>query len=282
MSDLPDRYARGWYVLGHRDAFPVDATQSIDAFGTQLSVTRDNSGKILVVLKGQSDNLLSMERNNLVFCWHDVENNTPDYEPEIIAACNDPEWSDWHMAQFIVKNNCRELVDNMADKGHFGPVHKAPFNEFFNEAKGHTYSQIFTSDSPILGKDLWSKATYEGPAYMTTYMSAIQEDIKKESRLLVSHVPINMTNFMINFGCMVKKDPNLNEEENKELVAGYVEANNVAFGQDVRIWENKIFIADPLVCEGDGPLHRLRKWYAQFYVDYNKIPKGLDLEMRQF
>ena len=65
----------------------------------------------------------------------------------------------------------------MADKGHFGPVHQAPFEGFWNEAKDHTYTQEMTADSPILGRDLFSQATYEGPAYMTTYMSAIHDGI---------------------------------------------------------------------------------------------------------
>ena len=55
-----------------------------------------------------------------------------------------------------------------------------------------------------------------------------------------------------------------------------------AFAQDVAIWENKIYIPDPLVCDGDGPLHKLRKWYGQFLVDRADVPKGLDMEMREF
>ena len=186
------------------------------------------------------------------------------------------------MASFLVKNNCRELIDNMADKGHFGPVHQAPFEGFWNEAKDHTYTQEMTSDSPILGRDLFSRAKYEGPAYMTTYMSAVHDGAKVESRLLVSHVPLTLTSFMINFGVMVKKAPGMSQEEEDTFVQGYVDANNFAFAQDVAIWENKIYIPDPLVCDGDGPLHKLRKWYGQFLVDRADVPKGLDMEMREF
>ena len=48
------------------------------------------------------------------------------------------------------------------------------------------------------------------------------------------------------------------------------------------IWENKIYIPDPVVCDGDGPLHKLRKWYGQFLVNRDDIPSGLDLEKREF
>ena len=45
---------------------------------------------------------------------------------------------------------------------------------------------------------------------------------------------------------------------------------------------NKIYIENPIMCSGDGPLNKLRKWYSQFYVDREDIPKGLDMPKRQF
>ena len=37
--------------------------------------------------------------------------------------------------------------------------------------------------------------------------------------------------------------------------------------EDVAIWENKLFRPNPVLCDGDGPLAKLRKWYNQFYND---------------
>ena len=52
---------------------------------------------------------------------------------------------------------------------------------------------------------------------------------------------------------MVKKVPGMSAEDEAAFIQGYVDANNFAFGQDVAIWENKIYIPDPVVCDGDGP-----------------------------
>ena len=281
MSHLPDRFPRGWFVLGHQREFLPNATKAIYAFNRKISVTRDRNGEITVET-GDSHPWPVLEINKMVLIWHDIEKQEPDFYPNKIEACYSEEWSDYSMASFLVKNNCRELIDNMADKGHFGPVHQAPFEGFWNEAKDHTYTQEMTANSPILGGDLFSQATYEGPAYMTTYMSAVQDGNTVESRLLVSHLPLTMTSFQINFGVMVKKVPGMSKEEEDAFVQGYVDANNYAFGQDVAIWENKIYIPDPVVCDGDGPLHKLRKWYGQFLVDRADIPKGLDMEKREF
>lgn len=281
MSHLPDRFPRGWFVLGHQREFLDNHTKSIYAFDRKINVSRDQNGNISVDT-GDSFVWPVLELNQMVMVWHDVEHQKPDFIPKKIDACYSDEWSDYAMASFLVKNNCRELIDNMADKGHFGPVHQAPFEGFWNEAKGHTYTQEMTANSPILGGDLFSQATYEGPAYMTTYMSAIQDGNTVESRLLVSHLPLTMTSFQINFGVMVKKVPGMSQDEENAYIKGYVDANNFAFGQDVSIWENKIYIPDPVVCDGDGPLHKLRKWYGQFLVNRSDIPSGLDMEKREF
>ena len=281
MSDLPDRFPRGWFVLGHQRDFLVGETKTIYGFNRKLKVQRLEDNSISLDL-GDQEPWPILEINQMVMVWNDAEGQAPDFLPKKIEECYSDDWSEYGMASFIVKNNCRELIDNMADKGHFGPVHQAPFEGFWNEAKDHTYTQEMTADSPILGRDLFSQATYEGPAYMTTYMSAIYDGQKVESRLAVTHIPLTLTSFQINFGVMVKKVPGMSAEDEAAFIQGYVDANNFAFGQDVQIWENKIYIPDPVVCDGDGPLHKLRKWYGQFLVNREDIPAGLDLEKREF
>ncbi|MDE0261136.1 MAG: Rieske 2Fe-2S domain-containing protein [Bryobacterales bacterium] len=36
---------------------------------------------------------------------------------------------------------------------------------------------------------------------------------------------------------------------------------------DVRIWEDKVFMGPPTLCRDDGPVMRLRGWYKQFFPD---------------
>ncbi len=35
------------------------------------------------------------------------------------------------------------------------------------------------------------------------------------------------------------------------------------------IWEHKVYRPLPVLCDGDGPIAKFRKWYAQFYTDYD-------------
>jgi 3-ketosteroid 9alpha-monooxygenase subunit A len=51
-------------------------------------------------------------------------------------------------------------------------------------------------------------------------------------------------------------------------MASYI---TIGFEQDVAIWKNKTRIENPLLCEEDGPVYQLRRWYEQFYVDVADI-----------
>ena len=74
---------------------------------------------------------------------------------------------------------------------------------------------------------------------------------------------------------MIQSIPTLNEEENKAVIAEYTEMTQLSFKQDVEIWHNKFRVDNPLMCDGDGPLHKLREWYNQFYIDRDQVPKKL-------
>lgn len=216
------------------------------------------------------------EENKLLFIWNDPEDNPPIEEQRIprIDDCFSDDWTDWVIEKMHIKTNCRELVDNMADFGHFGPVHGAPVSDFSNEIEKHIYTQRLTGSSERLAEEgeLTSVATYYGPAYMNTYMTGQVQGMFVESRLLVTHVPITTESFDLRFGVMVKKLPHLSDEENLAITNEYVQQNQVAFGQDVAIWHSKVRVDNPVLCDGDGPVNRLRQWYNQFYVDIKDVP----------
>jgi 3-ketosteroid 9alpha-monooxygenase subunit A len=221
----------------------------------------------------------TLEENNLLFVWNDPEGNPPIEEQRIprIEACFDGEWSPWTIEMFEIHTNCRELLDNMADIGHFSPVHANHINTFKNISEGHIYEQVQTGSSDTLSaaddgdEGLTSVATYYGPAYMVTYMTGSTAGVEVQARLLVSHVPIDTENFDLRFGVMIKKNPNFTPEQNAEMVATYTHLSSEAFKQDVAIWHNKVRVDNPILCDGDGPIHKLRQWYQQFYIDAKDV-----------
>jgi hypothetical protein len=39
-----------------------------------------------------------------------------------------------------------------------------------------------------------------------------------------------------------------------------------AVKDDILIWEEKVYQPNPVLCDGDGPIARNRKWFEQFYI----------------
>jgi len=218
------------------------------------------------------------EQNGLLFVWNDPENNPPlpEQHPRRIEDYYSGEWTNWSVTKLTIHSNCRELVDNMADMAHFGPVHYSNVKEFRNEWDGHCYTQFMAGGHAILTDEahlMTSVATYEGPAYMTTTMHGALDGKPVVTHLLVTHVPIDTNSFDIRFGVMLKKDPNLTERQNQAMVDEYTKMSIDSFIQDVEIWNNKVRVDNPILCDGDGPINMVRKWYSQFYMNLADIPE---------
>ena len=219
----------------------------------------------------------TLEKNGLVFVWQDPEGNQPipEQEPESMSDWYSGEWTDWEMAAIPIESLGRELVDNMADMAHFGPIHYSTVKSFRNTMDGHKFVQYMVGGHEILVEDgqglITSVATYEGPAYMTTTMTGTMDGHPMMVHLLVSHIPVDMGNFVINFGVMMQKDPQASEAENKAMVEAYTEKNIESFQQDVEVWNNKCIIDNPLMCDGDGPINLVRKWYSQFMTNIAEV-----------
>ena len=224
----------------------------------------------------------ALERNGLGFVYHDPENNPPlEHEmPPVMAECDSSEWSAWQVKLIQIETNSRELIDNMSDKAHFGPVHSSEALSFKNTFDKHTCVQTMQGKSPRLAGEnvLTTTATYYGPAYMITEMSGEMNGIAVESRLLVSHVPTSTESFDLRFGVMVKLIPGLDETATQEMVDSYVVLSQEAFLEDVHFWHSKARVDNPILCDGDGPITRLRRWYDQFFVNRADVPGIWDEE----
>jgi hypothetical protein len=48
---------------------------------------------------------------------------------------------------------------------------------------------------------------------------------------------------------------------------------NKQMDQDKVVWDRMKFLPTPLICEGDGPIPKFRKFYSRYYAD----PKVADM-----
>lgn len=220
-----------------------------------------------------------MEENQLVYVWFDPDGGPPIEEQRIPRneEVFEDGWTPWVIRRAAVDNNCRELIDNMADKAHFGPVHGAQdITLFTNISEGHTYTQLMNGRSEM--GQMESRATYYGPGYMIHSMK-IELDTGDSTRLmsLVMNVPTTMESFEFLAGFRYPVPPGMegNIVAQIQFVNQQIDQNIQGVFADLAIWKDKITIDNPILCDGDGPLTRLRQWYHQFLVPVDQVPASL-------
>lgn len=224
----------------------------------------------------------TLEQDGMLFVWNDPEGNAAPEGitiPRIEGAESD-EWTDWHWYTTVVNTNCREIVDNVVDMAHFFYVHGSMPTHFTNIFEGHVATQYMSSggrpdlplpqDAPtLLGTT--SAASYWGPSFMIDDLTYHYEHGDQQTVLLNCHYPIDANSFVLQYGIIVKKSEGLDEEAAMASAIALGDFVKMGFEQDVTIWKNKTRIDNPLLCEEDGPIYQLRRWYEQFYVDVADI-----------
>ena len=201
------------------------------------------------------------EINGMILLWHDERGGSPDFEIPLLADYGTSEWTAWNTFHYAIKTHPREIVENLADKGHFPAVHRTSIDEFDFTVDGHTATQRVKGRAHLPGGGVdpfASSTTYHGPGYLLMRMSGVMSNY-----MIVAHTPVDAGNLELRMGVMLKIVPGQNMDK---LVGLYMANLKSGFEDDIRIWENKLYREVPVLCDGDGPIGLLRRWYRQFYA----------------
>ena len=232
----------------------------------------------------------TLDQDGMLFVWNDPEGNPPREEeslPRIEGALDDG-WTDWLWYETLVETNVREVIDNNADMAHFFYVHKSFPTYFKNVFEGHVAAQYMNGKAredarpklpegtpQLVGNS--SVAAYYGPSFMVDDLTYHYDTIDMRTTLINCHYPIDENSFVLQYGIIVEKSETLDEKAAMEVANTQAMYVRRGFEQDVEIWKNKARIDNPLLCEEDGPVYQLRRWYEQFYVDVADIePEMVD------
>ena len=233
-----------------------------------------------VPLRAAHAEVPTIVRNGLVMIWHDPEGSAADLEiapPELDDIMDPERYTDWTWNVLDVPDaHCREIVDNVVDMAHFFYVHFAFPTSFRNVFEGEQASQFMESvGRPDMAGEgygdedlvLKSEATYFGPSFMINWLTTDYKGFITNVVLINCHVPTGPNSFKLQYGLCVEKPEGLDEKTANYIGKKYSDMFGDGFMQDVEIWLNKAPVQNPLLCEEDGPVYQLRRWYEQFYVD---------------
>lgn len=208
------------------------------------------------------------EKNGMIYLWNDDDGLGPNWEVPDLPEYSPETFLKWDHSILEIKTHPREIVENLVDTGHFMPVHGTDAQKFRNEFNGHVGVQYNEGVAYPLGggSDPYSlTATYYGPAYMVTHMKGVMESL-----LINAHTPIEKGKLHLRFAVSLRHGGNI--EKTEQFVKQYIDNLRQGYLQDVTIWETKVFREKPVLCDGDGDLGGIRRWYRQFYAPRDEAP----------
>ncbi len=228
-----------------------------------------------------------VEKNGFIAIWYDLDGAEPEpYLPDI-GEWGDGGWGDWEFYRSRICARPCDIIENIVDIAHFPHVHGGKVRKWENTFGERTVTQLSTVDRDAeanmiippgvpfdleemrdeqagSGADAWGDATYHGPSIMYYYTESTSADVSFRAWWVNCHTPVDGEEVDL---CSAVIVSSLDDRPlPQEFAAMYPRIAHIAFGQDVEIWKDKIYREDPILCDGDGPVNKLRRWYEQFYL----------------
>lgn len=173
-----------------------------------------------------------------------------------------------------------EFAENAVDFQHFPEIHGVmhipwtrfpiPFIKILHDASWERDAEsahlaYFNDHSmlEVLGRKMpktaaSAKITFHGPGGIVQFDFAIPG--VGEITMFQTHTPIAPLRQQVHFSWF-------SDRRVSRVLASYVVGNWVSqWRKDVEIWENKVYREKPMLIRSDGPVHKMRQWYRQFYA----------------
>ncbi|MEH6569504.1 MAG: Rieske 2Fe-2S domain-containing protein [Halioglobus sp.] len=216
-----------------------------------------------------------MEINGMIMGWHHPKNEPPHYEVQHIEALNGTRegWGEIHYQEFTLPTCIQEIAENDVDHAHFPYLHNT---QGLHETESNFDGPIKTSVSMFkhvldhLKGDADPDAEYtlsrysHGPGSVTVHATGVEAgEPGVVGEFVLYHVatPLEDDQTKVRWSMVLSK--NIEADDAGQSVLAYMSAGVY---EDVPIWEEKVYQPNPVLCDGDGPIARNRKWFEQFYI----------------
>jgi phenylpropionate dioxygenase-like ring-hydroxylating dioxygenase large terminal subunit len=202
-----------------------------------------------------------LERNHMVFVWHHAEGKSPEWDVPVLPELEDPDWCEPRFFDLEVPVHMQDMAENNCDPVHFHYVHTmtevpesrmeiGPDGRFFRISSSSEQVTPLGTFELELERDTWQLGI----------SSVRSKGIPGAGLLMFSSTsPTDAQHTVSRWLFTVTR--NLADIAGEEFIQGMSQG----VLQDIRIWKNKIYRAEPVLCEADRHLAEFRRWIGQFY-----------------
>jgi 3-ketosteroid 9alpha-monooxygenase subunit A len=201
------------------------------------------------------------EMNRLIHVWYHPHRVAPLWEPVKFDELDDPKWAPFEKFEWVINTHIRDLAENSVDTPHFFYVHRVaelPPPGVVTESgrRRETLSKIkyVTPRGPVEGS-IRSGQIGPGQGY-------VKFEGLLDTMMLPTVVPISRTQTLNRFA-FTQPEGIAGTKFGRALINEIVRQ----LDQDKPIWDHKRFDMEPQLVQGDGPIHKFRKYFSQFYVE---------------
>jgi phenylpropionate dioxygenase-like ring-hydroxylating dioxygenase large terminal subunit len=240
----------------HHFAFGVDGTCVRTGYGTRPPAARLVRHEV-------------REVNGAILVWHHADGAPPSWE--VAERPTDGYPSPFRHVTTIV-DHPQDIVENAIDIGHIGPVHgyrnvrvRRPFTptgpSFAIDATGE---RMFPLAGPV---EIVFDIVVHGLGHI--WVEATIPRLGSAAQFQAMATPLDPRRVQLRFSVALRVGSDPSQAHARLVSRVLTNVLSPAFRRDLTrdfpIWEHKVYIAQPRLAKGDGPLPAFRRWTEQFY-----------------
>jgi nitrite reductase/ring-hydroxylating ferredoxin subunit len=203
----------------------------------------------------------TVERAGIVWAWHHAGGDAPAWDVPRIEEAESDAWIGTARFRWTIRTRNQEMGENAVDRAHFRFVHgtvTVPDSDVRIDGVVRRAVQRAKLATPRGVVDGEIESTAYGLGCAITRFRGICDTV-----LIGSTTPIDDETVDSRFTFLQKK---IDGAAPRGGVAAAILRDIVKqVNEDIPIWENKIYRARPLLCDGDGAIGPYRRWASQFY-----------------
>lgn len=195
-----------------------------------------------------------LEQDGDLLIHFDPTGAPPAFAPPPLPEASDPAWVLLEDRSWRFRSHVQEVIENLVDAGHFPSLHRTPGRPRITfEADGDRARITNAVAMASLGGPTHTDLVSEGHGLGVWFLRFAGIE---ETTVTTHATPLDeeRVEFRLAF-----------RSRNPEAGQAFAKSVLLQVDQDERIWEHKVYRANPPLTEADGPILPYRAWASRFY-----------------
>ena len=211
----------------------------------------------------------TVDRNGMIWFWYHPQGGEPLWDIPVLEEHDDPTWTDYIRADWVVRCPWQELAENAPDFVHLRTVHGAAdvpelesldYDGYCSRLRSRV--NFATPRGTAAGADRHRfvgprlRGRRASPGIIDTLFVAGTTPLDFEQTLSVKAYKVKIT------GATTE-----DREHATRVGEAIVRDLRKQMAEDNVIFDHKVHWPTPALVDADGPIMKFRRWARQFYVD---------------